>query len=102
MEPLSKLGNPLTPHSDITKNKSLAAENYARMSDPDKLAAANPTPQVQQTIPPVHVDCLTEPATSTSHTTARSALPSVEKQPLRRNTRTRKPPDRFQDKEFAN
>ncbi|KAH6945182.1 hypothetical protein HPB50_007507 [Hyalomma asiaticum] len=47
LKPMSGLGHSLTPHSDVTEEKSPAAENSARTSVPDKLAAADPTPHVQ-------------------------------------------------------
>ncbi|KAL1444541.1 hypothetical protein MTO96_029770 [Rhipicephalus appendiculatus] len=73
LNPKSGLGHPLTPHSDVTEEKSPAAGNSARTSVPDKLVVTDPTPPVQQAIPPVNVNCPTELAAPTSQTEARSA-----------------------------
>ncbi|KAH6922583.1 hypothetical protein HPB50_016965 [Hyalomma asiaticum] len=95
MTPMSGLAHHLTPHSDVTEEKWPAVKNSARTAVADKLVATDPMPPIQQPIPPVNVNCPTELAATTSQTEARSASPSAESQPLRRSTRTRKPPDRF-------
>ncbi|XP_037567786.1 uncharacterized protein LOC119448628 [Dermacentor silvarum] len=98
LEPMSRLENPVTQHSDM------AAESTS--SVPANAAPTHPVQQAKRHIPPLNIDCPTPstastPLTSTSQPEALSAAPPAERQPLRRSTRTRNPPDRFKHEDFA-
>lgn len=98
LEPMSRLENPVTQHSDM------AAESTS--SVPANAAPTHPVQQAKRHIPPLNIDCPTPstastPLTSTSQPEALLAAPPAERQPLRRSTRTRNPPDRFKHEDFA-